>query len=332
MRYRAHWTSAQILAVQSLGPDIRQIDLLPEGGPERFTAGAHLDFRVFVADKPEVRSYSLVGRHDPRLPYRVAVKAAPSSRGGSSYMWSLEPGHRIQISQPQNNFPLTFGRPQYLLLAGGIGITPIYGMALELLARGAEVQLHYGAASRAQMAYADDLQARLGGRLRLYDASEGDMVDLNALIGSVTPGVQLYVCGPMPMLNAAKQIWHAHRLPEPDLRFETFGASGRFAPQGFQVYLPHLNRTVDVGEHQSMLDALTDAGVEVLYDCRKGECGLCAVDVVACDGALDHRDLFFSEEQKAVNDRMCACVSRVVNGGISIDVGYRGEPPVPGRT
>jgi ferredoxin-NADP reductase len=325
MRYRTQWTSAQILAVQDLGPDIRQIDFLPEGGPERFTAGAHLDFRVFIDDKPEIRSYSLVGRYDAEHPYRVAVKATPSSRGGSRYMWSLAPGHRLQISQPQNNFPLTFGRPEYVLLAGGIGVTPIYGMALELLARGARVQVHYGAASRAQMAYADELQALLGDRLRLYDASRSEMVDLDALIGSVTPGTQLYVCGPMPMLNAAKHVWHAHDLPEPDLRFETFGASGRFAPQAFEVYLPRLDRHVKVGEHQTLLDALMDAGVEMMYDCRKGECGLCAVDVVACEGVLDHRDLFYSEEQKAVGDRMCACVSRLVNGGASIDVGYRGD-------
>ena len=247
-------------------------------------------------------------------------------------MWSLAPGHRLQISQPQNNFPLTFNRPEYVLLAGGIGVTPVYGMAMELLARGAQVQLHYGAASRAQMAYADELGALLGDRLHLYDASQGETVNLEQLVGTVNPGTQLYVCGPMPMLNACKHAWHARGLPEPDLRFETFGASGRFAPQTFTVQLPRLNRQVTVGEHQTLLDALMDAGVEMMYDCRKGECGLCAVDVMACEGALDHRDLFFSDEQKAVNDRMCACVSRVVNGGISIDVGYRGEPPVPERT
>lgn len=180
------------------------------------------------------------------------------------------------------------------------------------------------------MAYAGELQAVLGDRLRLYDASQGEMVNLDALVGAISSGTQLYVCGPMPMLDAAKQVWHAHGLPENDLRFETFGASGRFAPQAFEVYLPRLDRHVSVNEHQTLLDALMDAGVEMMYDCRKGECGLCAVDVVACDGILDHRDLFYSEEQKAAGDRMCACVSRFVNGGASIDVGYRLDPSLLG--
>lgn len=324
MRYRTHWIPARVVATADLSPDVRQLEIQPDGGPERFTAGAHLDVQVYVDGQPELRSYSLIGRPDPARPYRVAVKLLPDSRGGSRYMWSLAPGARVSVSQPQNNFPLSFGRPAYTLVAGGIGITPIVGMAQELLARGETVEVHYGAASRAHMPYAQDLHALLGERVTLYDLSAGERVDLDALAARLPAGGQLYVCGPLPMLDAAKHVWHARGLPETDLRFETFGASGRFAAQTFTVNVPRLGRSVTVPARQSLLDALIGAGIDMMYDCRRGECGLCAVDVVGGSGIVDHRDLFFSEEQHAANDRLCACVSRVVNGDVSIDLGYRG--------
>lgn len=324
MRYRTHWIPARVLGTRDLSADVRLLEIAPDGGPQPFTAGAHLDLQVYVDGQPEIRSYSLIGRSEAGQPYRVAVKLLPDSRGGSRYMWSLAPGARLSVSQPLNNFPLSFGRPHYVLVAGGIGITPLYGMAQELLARSASTEFHYGAATRAQMPFADDLRALLGDRLTLYDQSAGERVDLPALAAALPTGAQLYVCGPLPMLEAAKHAWHARGLPEPDLRFETFGASGRFAAQDFRVTLPRLNRSVTVGARQSLLDALLTAGIDMMYDCRKGECGLCAVDVVGGSGTIDHRDLFYSEEQHAANDRLCACVSRVVNGDLSIDIGYRG--------
>ncbi len=329
MRYRTHWTPARVTSIQDLSADVRLLTLSPDGGPERFTAGAHVDVQVYVDGKPEIRSYSLIGRYDPAQPYRVAVKLLPDSRGGSQYMWSLAPSVRLSVSQPLNNFPLSFGRPHYVLVAGGIGITPLYGMAQELLAGGATVELHYGAASRDHMPFAAELRALLDGRLTLYDQSAGERVDLMALAAGMQDGAQLYVCGPLPMLDAAKHAWHARGRPESDLRFETFGASGRFAAQDFQVSLPRLGRQVMVSARQTLLDALIDAGIDMMYDCRKGECGLCAVDIVGGSGIVDHRDLFYSEHEHAANDRLCACVSRAVNGDLQIDIGYQGGAAPP---
>jgi vanillate O-demethylase ferredoxin subunit len=108
------------------------------------------------------------------------------------------------------------------------------------------------------------------------------------------------------------------------LRFETFGNSGRFASVPFKIKIPRLGMEVEVPQNQTMLEALEAAGVEMIFDCRRGECGLCALDIVEADGTIDHRDVFFTEEEKAVGTKLCTCVSRVAGGSITVDTGDRG--------
>jgi len=109
------------------------------------------------------------------------------------------------------------------------------------------------------------------------------------------------------------------------LRFEVFGDSGRFAEQPFSVTVPQYGRTVEVRADQTMLDALMEAGIDMVYDCRRGECGLCAVSIVDASTPIDHRDVFFSPEERHEGEKMCACVSRAVGGSVTIDTGYRQE-------
>jgi vanillate O-demethylase ferredoxin subunit len=132
----------------------------------------------------------------------------------------------------------------------------------------------------------------------------------------------MYVCGPVPMLDAARHAWEAAGRPAADLRYETFGNSGRFAPQAFRVRIPRHTLDIMVPAGCSLLDALEQAGVEAVSDCRRGECGLCTLDVLALDGEIDHRDVFLSEHEKQGNTRLCACVSRVV-GSVTLDSSYR---------
>jgi vanillate O-demethylase ferredoxin subunit len=334
MRYRNIWKEATVVSTMDVAANVRQFEIAPAAGTQPYGAGAHLDISLPIHEKPEIRSYSLVGSYEPNRPYRIAVKRLAASRGGSVYMWSLARGARLSIAQPQNHFPLTFGRPSYILMAGGIGITPIYGMALELAERGADVRLLYAGASRADMPYVDELKTRLGERLSIHASDERARMDIDRVVAAISPGAQLYVCGPLRMLDAVRRAWHAHGLPAGDLRYETFGASGQFAPQPFRVSLPRLGLELVVSEHQSLLDALVAAGAEVMADCLRGECGLCAVSVLDCSGVVDHRDLFFSDAQKGENKKMCACVSRIVNGGVVIDTAYRGSlsRPIPTTT
>jgi len=238
-------------------------------------------------------------------------------------MWSLAPGAQLTISTPGNHFELSRGRPEYLLLAGGIGITPIFTMTLALAAAEANFRLLYACRRRQDLAFADELQNCIGHRLQTFIDEEGARIDLDAEIARLCPGGEFYVCGPIGMLEAAKRHWQRSGRPVDQMRFETFGNSGRFASEPFKVKIPRLGVEVDVPLNQTMLEALEAAGIEMIFDCRRGECGLCALTIIETDGIVDHRDVFFSDDEKAANCKLCTCVSRVIGGSITVDTADR---------
>jgi vanillate O-demethylase ferredoxin subunit len=209
------------------------------------------------------------------------------------------------------------------LIAGGIGVTPIYGMARALSVAGQPLRMIYGAASRAAMPFAHELSDLLGDAIAFFPADEGRTFDLAQEIAALPEDGEAYVCGPLGLLETVKRLWLESGRPVSRLRFEVFGDNGKFAEAPFEVSV--LNRGIDliVRPDQSLLDALVGAGVDMIYDCQRGECGLCAVRIVEKHGEVDHRDVFFSDEEKAENHRMCACVSRLTGGSAVIDIGYR---------
>ncbi|MGO8920672.1 MAG: PDR/VanB family oxidoreductase [Stellaceae bacterium] len=322
MRGVIDWHPARLNSVRDLTADIRLFEIEPL---ERHTPpipGSHINVSVQLGERPDVRSYSILGACADGL-YRIAVKRLPAGRGGSAYMWSLAPGARLTISEPGNHFALSPGRPDYLLIAGGIGITPIYTMALALAQAGAPFRLLYAGRRRRDLAFADELREGIGDRLEIFVGEEGSRIEVAAEIGRLASGGELYACGPLRLLDAVRQAWAESGRPVEGLRFETFGNSGRYAAEPFNVTLSRLRREITVARNETLLDALEAAGIEMIADCRRGECGLCAVDVLAVDGIIDHRDVFFSESQKAANKQICTCVSRVVKGGIVIDTADR---------
>lgn len=322
MREVMEWQTGRLRSVRDVTPDIRLFEIEPDGRFRKPTPGSHINVAVQIGGRPDVRSYSIVGPCADGV-YRIAVKLLPDTRGGSAYMWRLAPGDRLTITEPGNHFELASRRPEYLLLAGGIGITPIYTMALALAEAGAEFRLLYACRRRQDLAFADELRARIGDRLQVFIDEEGGRADLPAEIARLAPGGEMYVCGPIGLLEATKRAWADSGRPVDGLRFETFGNSGRYASEPFLVKIPRLGMEVPVPQNQTMLEALEAAGVEMIYDCRRGECGLCAVNILETDGAIDHRDVFFSETQKAAGAQLCTCVSRVVKGSITIDTADR---------
>jgi vanillate O-demethylase ferredoxin subunit len=322
MAEQLDWRAAKLLRTRDLTPDIRLFEIKPSGDFVIPKPGSHINVTVQIGERPDVRSYSIVGPCTDGI-YRIAVKLLGDSRGGSAYMWSLKPGSQLTISTPGNHFDLGRGRPEYLLLAGGIGITPIYTMAIALADIHAEFRMLYACRRREDAALAEELRERIGDRLQMFVDEDGGRVDLESEIARLAPGGELYVCGPIGMLEAAKRVWQQSGRPVDQLRFETFGNSGRFASQPFKVNIPRLNLVVDVAQNQTMLDALETAGVGMISDCRRGECGLCALHILEVDGIVDHRDVFFSDEEKAANTKLCTCVSRVAGGSITIDTADR---------
>ena len=326
MKNTLRWHPATVRAHRDLTPTVREFEIRPDGGVQPWTVGSHLNVKVRVRERDETRSYSLVGL--PHAPgagevYRIAVKRAEPGRGGSRYLWSLETGSELAIGEPNNHFEPAFGAPQVLLVAGGIGITPIVGMALLLAERGADLRMCYAARSDGELAYAEPLREVLGARLQTFTGDNGRRLDLAAEIATLPARGQLWICGPLPLLDAAREAWaHAGRSPT-DLRFETFGNSGRFEAEPFWVELPRHGLRLEVPADRSLLDVLDEAGVDTLFECRRGECGLCTLDIVRAEGRVDHRDVFFSAAEKQANGRLCACVSRVSGGGVVLDTAWR---------
>src|ERR1043165_7181053 len=160
------WRSAMLRATRELTPDIRLFVIEASGTFVVPSPGSHINVAVQIGERPDVRSYSIVGPCDDG-PYRIALKLPQGKTRGAPYMWSLAPGANLTISGPSSHFELSRGRPQYLLLAGGIGITPIYTMALALSGAGADFHLLYACRRRQDQALADDLRARIGGGPRL---------------------------------------------------------------------------------------------------------------------------------------------------------------------
>ncbi|MGE3248484.1 MAG: 2Fe-2S iron-sulfur cluster-binding protein [Beijerinckiaceae bacterium] len=316
------WRRARIRAIETLNADTRLFEIEPDGVFAPSSPGGHIDVAVQIDGRPATRSYSTL-EDSAHGAYRIAVKQVEDSRGGSVWMHRLEPGAQISISAPANHFELNRHAKRYLLVAGGIGITPIYAMANALAQDGADFRVLYACRDRQSAILADNLRTAIGERLSVFAGSDGRRLDLAAEIGALPDDAEVYVCGPIPMLDEAREIWAASGRPIDRLRFETFANSGRFPNAAFSVNLPHIGRSVEVAKNQTILEALEAAGIDAMYDCRRGECGLCALDVLAVDGVIDHRDVFFSAEEKAEGKKLCACVSRVAGKSITVDTGER---------
>ncbi len=322
------WGPARVVEVRDAAQHVMKVVLEPERPNGPAAPGTHIDIGVFLHGRADVRSYSVVGSDPAGRRIVLGVQLARESRGGSRYMHALQPGQQVTITQPLQNFPLNYGRPAYVLAAGGIGITALVGMGRALRERGADYRFVYGARSRSLMAFVDELVVEHGDRLDLRIDDEGSGLDVDELVDGCPDGAELYVCGPVPMLDAIKARWAQASRPPAGLRFETFGSSGRFVPEPFEVRIPRLDLATTVGPDVSLLEALEATGADMMFDCRRGECGLCQVKVLDVDGLIDHRDVFLSAEQHALGDRLQCCVSRVVSprtGGLDGADGRRGS-------
>lgn len=318
-----HFGPGRVRATHEVASDVRLIELEPAGDARPYATGSHIDIAVIVDELPDVRSYSLVGERPHGGAYRIAVKGLERSRGGSTYVRGLEAGTEVAISEPKSHFEVQFGRPEYLLVAGGIGITPIVGMAHALARHDRPVRLLYAGRTREQMPFVEELAEVLGDGLELFVSCEGNRLDVAAAVADLHEEGELYLCGPVRLRDAAQAAWREQGRPPARLRFETFASGGRFEPEAFRVRVTDLDREVTVPANRTMLDALRDAGVDMIWDCLRGECGLCGVAVREVEGEVDHRDVFLSDEQQAATESIMTCVSRVAGGSISIDTGFR---------
>jgi vanillate O-demethylase ferredoxin subunit len=293
----------------------------PDGSPlPAFSAGSHID--VQVPGGP-VRQYSLCNDATENHRYRIAVLRDPASRGGSTGMHdAVREGDTLQISEPRNHFPLVHAR-KTLLFAGGIGVTPLLCMAQRLAAIGADFTLHYSTRSRDRTAFYDEIVASpFAQRVQFHfdDGEPGQILNVPAAIGAPDGDTHLYVCGPGGYINHVVQNAQGMGWPQDHIHLEYFSAAPQdhSADAAFDVTLASSGKTVRVAAGQSVVQALQAQGIEILTSCEQGVCGTCITRVL--EGECDHRDLYFTDEEKAKNDQFTPCCSRAKSAVLVLDL------------
>lgn len=277
----------------------------------KWSAGAHIELCVGEYD----RKYSLCGSPDDAS-YQVAIRREESGRGGSRHIHdTLKAGAEIKMRGPSNLFRLDENASHYVLVAGGIGITPIVAMADRLKATGKSYELHYAGRSRSTMAFLDRVAQDHGAVLSLYAGDEGRFMDLAGIVAGFQEGTQFYACGPQGLLNALEDL--TSDLPVGTFHAEHFSSSASGLDpdkeQPFEAELTDSGLVLHVAPDVTLLDAILAAGIDVACDCREGLCGSCEVAVI--EGAIDHRDMVLTRAERGESKRMMSCCSRSRNGG-----------------
>jgi ferredoxin-NADP reductase len=302
-----------------LAPGLREIRLgAADGTPlPVYSAGSHVVVSVPLADRVQHNPYSLLGDPEDRGTWRIAVRRQEASRGGSAWLHTqLQAGQRLAVSAPVNLFPLVRTARHHLLVAGGIGITPILSQARALARLGASFEVHYAYRSADAAVYREELEALAPGRVVAHDASQGHLIDFQRLLAGRPLGTHFYICGPAAMVEAAMAAGAALGWPASALHSEQF-----IAPQGgepFDVVLSRSGRRLTVPADRTLLEVLEAAGAAVEAMCRGGACGRCATAVLAAEGELVHADVYLdaSERQRTI----MPCVSRLKGGCLTVDL------------
>lgn len=319
------YLDAVVLSRRSLTPRIVELLLgSAEGQPLPLAeAGSHVELHFGQNDRKFLRHYSLVGPlrlGDEGEPFwRIAVQREDRFRGSTFIHDTFQTGTNFRMSRPINAFRLSRNQAHTLLVAGGIGITPMFAMARSLRLRNVGFSMLYAGPERSSMAYVDDLETLCNGRLIVHEAKRHGIPDLSKLLSSQPAGTVAYICGPGVMIDALRDAASTLGWDKGRVRCEVFTTAHRPDDQGFEVRIAPGHR-IKVGAGTTILDALEAAGVDTLSSCRRGECGLCITDVTGCDGQLDHRDRYFSDEEHRSGEQIAICCSRIKGRTLELNI------------
>jgi dimethylamine monooxygenase subunit B len=303
-----------VRAIELLSPTLKRIvleyadgGLLPTSLP-----GAHLTL-ILPGEKRDYRkSYSIITGPDERSRYEIIVRRTPDSRGGSAFIHAeLKPGDVLMAAVPNSQFPLQNKARKHLLIAGGIGITPLLSFLPVLRARLDRLELHQFCA-RGEVSVFEKLLGPSGGHDVHVHAGRQAMSVADLLVRQPL-GTHVYCCGPEELMDTVHDTALALGWPLTRVHLESFGA---FGGEPFCVKLSQSGQEIPVGEHESMLEALENAGLQVPSLCRGGACGECLSTVL--DGVPDHRDHFLTNEEKADGRLVMPCVSRAKTSTLTL--------------
>ncbi|MDR7303651.1 cytochrome P450/oxidoreductase [Haloactinomyces albus] len=285
----------------------------PDGKPlPAWTSGAHIDVDCVDGDEVLTRQFSLCGPAEDHHAYEIGVLLETDSRGGSRWVHeNAVEGATFHVRGPRNHFRLDADAERLVLVAGGIGITPVLAHADRAKSMGLDYEIHYAGRAAEHMAFLDRLRSDHGDRLHTYASAEGHRLDLARVLADVRAGTQVYACGPDRMVQALEEL--AESWPEPGaLHVEHFSSAlGALDPSiehAFDVVLSDSGLTLRVPPDKTVLHTLREHNIDIQSDCEEGLCGSCEAPVLA--GDVDHRDVVLGRGDRAAHSRMMTCCSR----------------------
>ncbi|WP_448955895.1 2Fe-2S iron-sulfur cluster-binding protein [Labrys neptuniae] len=283
-----------------------------------FQPGAHIDVHL---PNGLIRQYSITNGPGESDRYVIGVKRERDSKGGSASLHeTVREGDVLAISDPRNNFPLRRDAVRTLFIAGGIGVTPLLAMAQALHHQGLQHEFHYFAQNEGQLAFPDRLEglkATLVPHLGL--APEATAARLREILASYRAGMHLYLCGPGPMLEAARAIAEEAGWPEEAVHFEYFKNTREIDDRSsFEIALARSNMTLTVPAGRTILEVMREAGIDMPSSCEQGACGTCLCQVI--EGEPDHQDVYLTEAEKKSGTKIMTCVSRAKSARLILDL------------
>ena len=283
-----------------------------------FDAGAHIDVRI---NDDLIRQYSLSNAPSGDSladHYRIGVLNDPESRGGSLALFNeFHTGKEVQISVPRNHFEVASHTGTAILVAGGIGVTPILSMAHQLKQAGRDFEIHYCLNKLANGAFVDELESEFAEQLTIH-CSVDKKFDPSETFADRKSDAHVYVCGPSGFMDWVIDTAKEQGIANEQIHFEYFNAEVDLEGDSIEVYCSESDKTVMVGSDESIANALSNAGIRVDVSCEQGVCGTCITDVL--EGIPDHRDQFLTDEEKEDNDQMALCCSRAKGPKLVIEI------------
>ncbi|SHG65073.1 PDR/VanB family oxidoreductase [Massilia sp. CF038] len=302
------------------GEAVRELRLQRADGAAlpAWSAGAHIKLALpLAAQGPVERRYSLVGAPGDTSTYRIAVLREPLGKGSAWLHENVSEGDAIEVDGPYTSFSPRAGAGRALLIAGGIGVTPLVSIAHALASQGVPCRCHYLVSERARAVLLAELETIGAVDVNLHVSGEqGGRADLGAILGPYSAGDVVYACGPAPMLAALRASAAALGWPAASVVIESFGARSNAQDEALTVHLAQSELTLSVAPGTTILDALIAADVFVAWDCKRGECGNCFTQV--SEGIPIHRDVCLTPVQQQVG--MCTCVSWAGGGRLVLDL------------
>lgn len=281
-------------------------------------AGAHIDVHL---PNGMVRQYSLCQNPNDEGKFRLGILRDPESRGGSvSAFDEIKDGMQIQVSEPKNLFPLLKAKHS-VLIGGGIGITPLITMAYQLAHEGESFELHYCGASPEKCAFVDEIKnGELAKHTTFHFKSEGasHRAFFESAIKDIDSESHIYTCGPVGFMDWVINLATTHDFPEQQIHKEYFQVETDTSGDSFEVVAERSGKIIVVEAGETILQALAKEGIEIEMSCEQGVCGTCMCDVI--EGEPDHRDVYFTDEEKASNEQILVCCSRSKTPRLVLDI------------